>query len=73
MTPEQYAADLEHRRRLEEEGLAGTILVEPLTALAGGILGGVAVSVVAWRLAWAQRRTPLYVRVRQLRRIVRRT
>lgn len=72
MTPEQLAADLEHRRRLEEEGLVGTILVEPLTALAGGILGGVTVSVVAWRLAWRQHRTPLYVRVRQLRRLVRR-
>lgn len=70
MSPEQLAADLEHRRRLEEEGLVGTILVEPLTALAGGIVGGVAVSVVAWRLAWRRQRTPLYVRVRQLRRLV---
>lgn len=55
MTPEAIEA---RRAALEadEEGWAGTILIEPLTALAGGILGGVAVSVVAWRLAWAPRR-----------------
>lgn len=51
MTPEDVAA---RRAALESEddGWAGTILVEPLTALAGGVLGGVLVSVVAWRLAW---------------------
>lgn len=51
MTPEDVAA---RRAALEAEddGWASTILVEPLTALAGGILGGVAVSVIAWRLAW---------------------
>lgn len=56
MTPEQLAADLEHRRRLAEEGWAGTVLIEPLTALAGGILGGILVGVVGWRAAW--RRLP---------------
>lgn len=55
MTPEQLAADLEHRRRLAEEGWVGTFLVEPLTALAGGIIGGVTVAAVAWRLAWRRR------------------
>lgn len=45
-----------HALDLEEQGWAGTFLVEPLTALAGGVLGGMAVSVVAWRLAWAHRR-----------------
>ena len=53
MAPEDVAA---RRAALEAEddGWAHTILVEPLTALAGGILGGVAVSVVAWRLAWSR-------------------
>lgn len=67
MTPDAVEA----RRRAEElldEGWAGTFIVEPLTALAGGILGGVAVSVVAWRLAWREQRTPLYMHVRKLRR-----
>ena len=67
MTPEQ----IEARARLDEEGLAGTILIEPLTALAGGILGGVTVTVIAWRLAWARNRTPLYQRVRSFRRVTR--
>lgn len=51
MTPEDVAA---RRAALETEddGWAGTIIVEPLTALAGGILGGALVSLVAWRLAW---------------------
>lgn len=53
LTPAQVA---EERRRLDEEGLVGTILVEPLTALAGGILGGILVGVVGWRAAW--RRLP---------------
>lgn len=35
----------------EEDGWAGAILVEPLTALAGGIIGGVTVAVIAWRIA----------------------
>lgn len=35
-----------------DDGWAGTILVEPLTALAGGILGGVLVGALAWRHAW---------------------
>lgn len=52
------------RQRAEEDlddGWAGTILVEPLTALAGGLLGGVIVTAVAWRLAWreAERRHAL--------------
>lgn len=43
------------RQQAEEDlddGWAGTILVEPLTALAGGILGGTLVTALAWRLAW---------------------
>lgn len=46
MTPvddEARARQLEH----EDDGWAGTLLVEPLTALAGGILGGVLVAAVA--------------------------
>lgn len=42
--------DVEARARQlerEDDGWAGTILVEPLTALAGGILGGVMVAVTA--------------------------
>jgi len=44
-----------------EGGWAGTILIEPLTALAGGLLGGALVTAVAWRLAWreAERRHAL--------------
>lgn len=57
---EVLAARLEAEQRLEE-GWAGTFLVEPLTALAGGLLGGALVTVVAWRLAWreAERRHAL--------------
>lgn len=29
------------------------VKVEPFTALAGGILGGALVTLLAWRLAWA--------------------
>ena len=49
------AQQLEARQRAEElleEGWAGTVLVEPLTALAGGILGGLVVGALAWRAAW---------------------
>ena len=54
---------------LLEQGWAGTFLIEPLTALAGGILGGVAVSALAWRLAWRQRTNrALLVTARRLRR-----
>lgn len=55
MTPEQYAADIAHRRSLDEEGWVGTFLVEPLTALAGGLLGGAIALTVAWHLAWRVR------------------
>lgn len=33
----------------DDDGWGGTILVEPLTALAGGLVGGIIVSVIAWR------------------------
>lgn len=60
MTAQPITTDtIAARRRaydLEEEGLVGTILVEPLTALAGGIIGGALVSACAWRLAWRARR-----------------
>lgn len=63
---------VEDRRRAEElleQGWAGTFLIEPLTALAGGILGGVAVSALAWRLAWRRRTNrALLVTARRLRR-----
>ena len=36
----------------DEEGWAGTFLIEPLAALAGGLVGGIAVGLLAWRLAW---------------------
>lgn len=42
----------------DEEGWAGTFLVEPLTALAGGLLGGAIALSVAWHLAWRIRTTP---------------
>lgn len=35
-----------------DDGWAGTILVEPLTALAGGILGGLVIGTLAWRALW---------------------
>lgn len=34
-----------------DDGWAGTILIEPLTALAGGIIGGALVGALAWRNA----------------------
>lgn len=71
MTPEDVAAR-RHALELDEDGWAGTILVEPLSALAGGILGGVLVGAVGWRLAWRQQRPPLFIRVRQLRAAARR-
>lgn len=52
MTPEQIDADLAHRQRLAEEGWAGTFLVEPLTALAGGLLGGTLIGLAVWRAMW---------------------
>lgn len=71
MSPEDVAAR-RHALELEEDGWADTILVEPLTALAGGIIGGVLVSAVGWRLAWRRQRPPLFVRVRQARAAARR-
>lgn len=68
MTPEQVEA---RRRALEDEelGLAGTILIEPLTALAGGIMGGLTVAVLAWRLAWRRSATTATARtIRRARR-----
>lgn len=56
--PPAGADPIAARRRaldLEEEGLVGTVLVEPLTALAGGIIGGALVACTAWRLAWHTR------------------
>ena len=46
---------LRDRLEAEEElegGWAGTVLIEPLTALAGGIIGGTAIAVLAWRATW---------------------
>jgi hypothetical protein len=39
-------------RDVDEEGWTGTVLVEPLTALAGGIVGGAIIATIAWRYAW---------------------
>jgi hypothetical protein len=36
----------------DDDGWAGTVLVEPLTALAGGIAGGIIVAVYVWRHVW---------------------
>lgn len=42
---------------LDEDGLTGPgILIEPLTALAGGLLGGITITLLAWRLAWRRGR-----------------
>ena len=62
MTPEEVA---EVEARLEE-GWAGTILVEPLTALAGGILGGALAVAVAWRYAWPRKPRRAAYRVRRV-------
>jgi len=52
-----------------DDGWAGTILVEPLTALAGGIIGGVLVGALAWRHLWhVDRATVLELDRRYLRR-----
>lgn len=37
---------------IDEDGWAGTVLVEPLTAIAGGLVGGIIVGVIAWRAVW---------------------
>jgi len=37
---------------LEQEDWDRSVLVEPLTALAGGLLGGALVMTLAWRAAW---------------------
>lgn len=36
----------------DEEGWTGTMLVEPLAAVAGGIVGGALVAVLVWRALW---------------------
>jgi hypothetical protein len=61
VTLDRALADRQAAEESLEEGWAGTILVEPLTALAGGILGGTLVTALAWRLAWrtTSRRTAL--------------
>lgn len=38
--------------QVDEEGWAGTFLVEPLLALAGGIIGGALVAAVVARALW---------------------
>lgn len=65
MTPEERA---EVERQLEE-GTVATLLINPALAVAGGLLGGIAVSVLAWRAAWrdAERRHALALS-RRLRR-----
>jgi hypothetical protein len=57
-TLEEALADRQRAEDLLEEGWAGTFLVEPLSAVAGGILGGALVTALGWRLAWraAERR-----------------
>lgn len=56
MTPDDIArtfdVPVEMLTGPDEEGWAGTILIDPLTALFGGILGGLTVTALAWRLAW---------------------
>lgn len=42
----------------EDDGFVGTVLFEPLTALAGGLIGGVTVTIVAWQLAFRHRHPP---------------
>lgn len=54
MTPEELA---EVERQLEE-GTVATLLVNPVLSVAGGILGGLVVSVLAWRAAWRPQRPP---------------
>lgn len=55
-TPPALDVALFDRRQAEadlDQGLGG-ILVEPLLAIAGGIMGGVAVTALAWRLEWSR-------------------
>lgn len=41
---------------LLDEGWGRSIIVEPLTALAGGIVGGTLVAALAWRTMWRHAR-----------------
>lgn len=57
MTPEER---LEVERQLEE-GTVATLLVNPVLAVAGGLIGGAITTALLWRAAWreAERRHAL--------------